>query len=124
MLGKAELIRSWLKAVEESALESAVQGNIIPGFKIVESTTRRTIVDPEGLEKVLRKAEPRQTNWYLKTSLRPIGELERAFGKEVFSELSDGFVKKPQGKPLLVPEDDPRPAFSPQEEIKNLLANN
>ena len=38
--------------------------------------------------------------------------LEKLVGKKHFTEISKGFVVKPEGKPTLAPESDKRPAIN------------
>ena len=45
-------------------------------------------------------------------TLKGIGDLEAVVGKRAFSELMGDLISKPQGKPVLVPESDKRPALS------------
>ena len=41
--------------------------------------------------------------------------MTKQLGKKKFEELLKDYVVKPQGKPVLVPEDDKRPAFNAAE---------
>jgi len=38
--------------------------------------------------------------------------MEKLLGKKKFSEILNGLVEKPQGKPALVPESDKRPPMN------------
>lgn len=43
--------------------------------------------------------------------LKTITALEKLVGKKHFSEITEGCIEKPQGKPVLVPVTDKRPEW-------------
>lgn len=109
-------VTSWLKAVKEYALDQAVNhGEKFPGMKLVEGRSQRAITDEKGLAKKL--TEEGYTNIYKPITLKGITDLERVCGKKNFVKLSKGFISKPPGKPVLVPEDDKRPVWAPDKDI-------
>lgn len=109
-------VTSWLKAVKEYALDQAVNhGEKFPGMKLVEGRSQRAITDEKGLAKKL--TEEGYTNIYKPIALKGITDLERVCGKKNFVKLSEGFISKPPGKPVLVPEDDKRPVWAPDKDI-------
>lgn len=109
-------VTSWLKAVKEYALDQAVNhGEKFPGMKLVEGRSQRAITDEKGLAKKL--TEEGYTNIYKPITLKGITDLERVCGKKNFVKLSEGFISKPPGKPVLVPEDDKRPVWAPDKDI-------
>lgn len=109
-------VTGWLKAVKEYALDQAVNhGEKFPGMKLVEGRSQRAITDEKGLAKKL--TEEGYTNIYKPITLKGITDLERVCGKKNFVKLSEGFISKPPGKPVLVPEDDKRPVWAPDKDI-------
>lgn len=113
-LSKLPVIKDWVSALEEHALAKAMDGESIPGWKVVAGRSIRKISDPDAAETILMKAgfEPDD---YLKQELKGISDLERLMGKKSFATLLGPYVVKPQGKPTLAPIDDPRPEYSQAE---------
>ena len=109
-------VTSWLKTIKEYALDQAVKhGERFPGMKLVEGRSNRAITDEKGLAKKL--TEEGYTNIYKPITLKGITDLEKVCGKKNFVKLSEGFVTKPPGRPVLVPEEDKRPVWAPDKEI-------
>lgn len=112
ILLRSDAIKSWLSAVEDYALESAMAGNAIPGFKIVEGRSVRKYSDENKVAEVL------ESNGFMdiwKKSLKTITEMEKMITKKTFATLLSGLIIKPSGKPTLVPENDLRPDFNSAE---------
>jgi hypothetical protein len=105
-------IKSWISSVEEFALEAALEGDTIPGYKVVEGRSLRKISDPHKAMELLEGAgfEP---GAYLKPAeLKTITDLEKTLTKKGFKTLLGDLVIKPEGKPTLVEESDPREPYS------------
>lgn len=113
-LTKLPVIKDWVSALEEHALAKAMDGETIPGWKVVAGRSIRKISDPGAVEEVLLRAGFEPEN-YLKWELKGISDLERLVGKKSFATLLGQYVVKPQGKPTLAPIDDPRPEYSQAE---------
>ena len=107
LLPKLDDITAWVKAVQEKALEMALQGKELPGYKVVEGRSRRIISDETGAANAIQSAgyDP-----YLR-KLKTITDLEKEMGKALFSEVVSAYVTKPEGAPTLAPESDSRPAL-------------
>ena len=111
LLGKADLIRKALLAVERYAEQQAACGRFIPGFKRVRANTRRAWredVEPElaAMAKMLGVNEKQLYD----TKLKSPAQLEKTLNLRP-GQL-DALAPKPPGEPVLVPEDDPRPALA------------
>lgn len=122
-LGQIPLIREWLKAFEEAALRSAYSdGKPIPGYKVVLSGGRRTVTDPAAAIAALLDHGFRFSE-VVKQSPPGIGELEKLLGEEQFRALLEdtGLVRKSEGKPALVSEEDKRPAINPNAEAQRIF---
>jgi hypothetical protein len=61
---------------------------------------------------VLRTAGFEEESYCKPKELKTISDLEKLLKKKGFQELLGDYVIKPQGKPALVPDDDPRPAMN------------
>ncbi|HHW4853700.1 TPA: DUF2800 domain-containing protein, partial [Enterococcus faecalis] len=120
ILERAPEIKKWLEHVETYALLKARdEGEEFPGWKVVAGRSNRKISDNEGLLMVL-EAEGFEDEDILKPQeLKAIGQLEKVVGKKKFAELAADFIIKPEGKPVLVPESDKRPALNSVENALN-----
>lgn len=108
----AQKLHEWAKDVEEYAFDRAVAGERVPGWKLVEGRSNRIITNPDAAKTRLAGAgfEP---DVYLKPrELFGIGELEKRVGKKQLAEILGELIQKPPGKPVLVPETDPRPELN------------
>lgn len=109
----AQQLKTWASDLEGYAYDQAVSGNPIPQWKLVEGRSNRKITDTEAA-----KAKLIEAGFDEKVILKPqellgITDLEtKVVGKKRFKEILGGLVLKPQGKPALVPESDPRPEIS------------
>jgi hypothetical protein len=115
---KAEpMISAWLKAVKDRALAALMNGEEIPGYKVVEGRGSRAWSDEAA---VLARVQgchyaPEE---YLKTELLSPAALEKSIGKKVTAELlSDLIVSKP-GNPTVAPVSDKRKPFDRLAEAK------
>lgn len=105
-------LKSWMSGLEAYALEKAMAGETFPGFKVVEGRSVRQISDPAAAMKVLQDAGFEESSYCKPKELKTISDLEKLLKKKGFQEMLGGYVIKPQGKPALVEESDPRPAIS------------
>ena len=113
VLPNLAVIKTWLTGVEDYALQQALSGVQLPGWKIVEGRSVRKITDPEAAAVALNQAGYNTTEIYKPQELRTITELEKMAGKKNFAAICGEFIDKPQGKPTLAPESDKRPAIDP-----------
>ncbi|MCK1226707.1 DUF2800 domain-containing protein [Streptococcus uberis] len=114
ILDHASEIKNWVEAIEAYALTQALQGKEIPGYKIVEGRSNRVITNKEKAAEILK--EEGFEDIYKPQELLAMGALEKLVGKTTFSELLSDYIDKPQGKPVLVPEKDKRPAINSLEQ--------
>ena len=122
ILTRAPGFKTWITSVENYALEAALQGEEIPGYKVVEGRSVRAISDADGLvAKIVEAGYPESLCWERKFAT--LTALEAAIGKKTFKELSAPYITKPQGKPTLVPESDKRPALSSAQSAINDFKN-
>ncbi|MCM1219893.1 MAG: DUF2800 domain-containing protein [Lachnospiraceae bacterium] len=115
VLPKLDGVIDYAEAVKEYALKKAVeQGRRWSGFKLVESTTKRKISDEEAVGKILTEAgfSP------FTQKLLSITDMQKMVGKKKLDELVGGYIVKPQGQPVLVPEGDSRTEIFIKKETK------
>lgn len=107
------MIKQWCAAVEAYALDRVYSGGEpIPGYKVVMSGGRRSVVDDTGLVEaaVALGYNPEDVSV---TKAKGIGDLEKVLKKD-FETIAAPFIKKGTGSPSLVPESDKREAINPE----------
>lgn len=106
---RGSLLAAWYKDIEEYMLSEAVKGKKWEGMKVVEGKSSRVFVSADRTEKKLLEAG--HTDIYTPKELLGVTKLKSKLGAKVFKELVEPDLRKPPGKPTLVPESDPRPDF-------------
>ena len=103
-------IRTWADSVHETAMRKAyVEGEVIPGWKVVRAAGRRSIPAAEHTHAIQTAIDKGYNAEEVATfKLKALGELEKALGKN-FQDVLGSFIVKPDGAPSLVPECDKRP---------------
>lgn len=107
-----EQLAAWASDVKEYAFEQAVRGESVPGWKLVEGRSNRTITDKEKAREALAAAGIEPDDYLKPRDLLGIGDLEKRNGKKVVAELLGDLIVKPAGKPVLVVETDRRPELN------------
>jgi hypothetical protein len=114
LLDNRKAIESYLKTIASYVLE--IGGGY--GQKVVESNTKRKWINNEDqIREALIGAGLEEEDFMVAADpkLLPFSKVEKMVGKDTFAEL--GLVEKPEGSPTLVPESDPRPAFTPHQDL-------
>lgn len=111
ILGKIDRLVKFADDVKASALSKALDGEEIPGWKVVEGRSNRKYSGTE--EEIVKQCEGAGYDQSLlyERKLLTITAMEKLMGKKQFSEVLGAYVEKPAGKPTLAPEDDKRPAI-------------
>ena len=103
-------IWDWIESVFAYVSSAAINDGIeIPGYKVVEGRSVRTILDKEEAARRLQ-GEGYLDIWKPR-ELMNLTDLEKMAGKKKFAEIMEGLVAKPPGKPTFVPESDRRKAI-------------
>lgn len=117
-------IKSWISSVEVFALEAALEGDTIPGYKIVEGKSNRKFKSEEEVKKALKDAGIPEDSYLKPRELKTITDLEKTLTKKGFKTILGDLVIKPEGKPTLVEESDPREPFSKaKNDFKDIIEN-
>ena len=117
-LNRAETLESWAKTLTTYATNEISDGHLIPGWKVIEGTSRRTFTDEDKVAEAAVKAGYDRALLY-KHELIGITDMEKLLGKKNFGKILGNLVIKPRGKPKLVRESDPKPAFNEKASIKD-----
>ena len=115
ILKQESIITGWLKAVKERALSQMLNGEEIPGFKVVEGRGSRDWDSPGDVRAYMELWSEYAPEAYLETKLLSPYQLEKSIGKKKVAELlGDRIVTKP-GSPTIAPATDKREAYNQQE---------
>lgn len=121
VLDQAELVRDYLKAAEDEAYARIADGATLPRWKVVPGRSVRKVTDEEAMCERLRLNGFKDED-FLETKLLGIGKLEKLVGKKAFTADYSDLVQKPEGKPTLVPDSDPREAKGTYDEADFALS--
>lgn len=110
-LPKLDEAIKWAQSLQDYALNRALAGDTVPGYKLVEGKSFRKITDPDALAEKLIADGMEDSKIWKPREMQSLTKLEQAVGKKKFSENYGGFLFKPKGKPALVPESDERKPY-------------
>lgn len=120
VLSRVDALVKWAEAIKVYAFEQAVNHGVhYEGWKLVEGRSNRVYADTESVSAVLTANGYEEI--YKPKELLGITAMEKLVGKKKFSELLDGLVEKPEGKPVLVPEADRRPELDTVQKAREEL---
>ena len=111
VLKRGKELTAWYKAVEDHALEVLLNGEAIPGYKVVEGRSNRAWTNQDAAMDTLQQAGYDRAVLYDSVP-KTLAQLEKIIGTAKFTELVGQFVVKPQGKPTLADEKDARKTFN------------
>ena len=115
VLGKADSVIKYANLIKDYCLNEALQGRHFAGWKLVEGRANRKYSDEAEIANVLQEAGFENTDVFQPAKLLSITTMQSFLGKKKFEKLLGDYIIKPQGKPVMVPESDPRPVFSSAE---------
>lgn len=109
---KISEIKKWLGKLEEYGLARALEGKPLPGTKIVQSKGghRKWGDEEKATATLLRYCNASDILELKLITPKQAEEFEYDVPKDAWKELTKTIVK-PEGGPVLVSEDDPRPAY-------------
>lgn len=109
ILSKIDELLSWAEDFKKDALNEALGGAKIPNYKLVAGRSNRTYTNEDQVAKRVKKEgyDPYDHK------LKGVTAMTKMLGKKEFNDLLSDLITKPQGKPALVPDTDPREALIP-----------
>lgn len=113
-------VKTWLAGVEDYALQQALSGVRLQGWKLVEGRSIRKITDQSEVAKSLLNAGYSAEDISKPYELKSITDLEKLVGKKQFTSLCGDFIEKPKGKPTLAPESDKRAPINPLDDFVSI----
>ena len=103
---------AWYKDLEEYALKTLLNGDEVPGWKVVAGRANRTFSDADAAIQAVIAAGYDEALVYERKA-KTLTELEKLMGKTEFAEKIGQYIIKPVGKPTLVTLNDKRPVYNP-----------
>ena len=101
-------VKSWASDIEAQAMTLLESGAEVPGYKLVEGRSVRTLTDTAV--DILRTAGLDDSAIY-RQSYRTLTDIEKALGgKKKAAPVLEKCTTKPAGKPAIVKTSDPRPS--------------
>ena len=105
------LITLWLKKVKEQALTTLMNGEELPGYKLVEGKLgNRKWRDENEVGQALINAGYRNEE-ITETKLLSPSQMDKAIGKKKVAELLEEYIDRAPGAPTIAPITDKRPAY-------------
>lgn len=112
ILKDAQDLAKWAKKLEDSALKKLLNGEEVPGWKVVEGRSNREISNLDEAFAVLKNNGFDEALLY---NRRPVSltDLEdpKLVGKKALQELIGSYIIKPLGKPTITTADDKREPY-------------
>ena len=108
ILDRIDQMLAWADDVKQYALAEALKGTHFDGYKLVEGKSNRKYTDEAAVAAAVTAAgaDPYEKK------LLGITAMTSLLGKKRFESILGKLVYKPQGKPVLVTEDDGRPEYN------------
>lgn len=108
ILPRIDSLVAWGEDIKKYALDQALSGTTYEGYKVVQGRSTRKYTSEID---VARAVVAEGFNPYEK-KLLGVTAMQAMLGKKRFNEILGKFIYKPEGKPTLVPETDPRPVLN------------
>ena len=106
-----KVIYSWLKKLKERALADMLDGQEIPGFKVVEGKQGNRKWKDEFAVAAALEAAGYSKDEYTTVSLLSPAAMDKALGKKCAADLLAGMVDRSPGAPTVVPSSDKRAPY-------------
>lgn len=112
------MVTLWLKKVKEQAFTTLMNGEELPGYKLVEGKLGNRKWKDEG-EVAATLAPLYSKEEYTETKLLSPSQMDKAIGKKRVAELLEGLIERAPGAPTIAPITDKRPALDRLAEAQN-----
>jgi hypothetical protein len=112
ILKQEPVITAWLKAVKDRALTQMLNGEQIPGYKVVEGRGSRDWRDVKAVESALLRAGFEPEQYMAEPKLLSPAQMEKSLGKKRAQELVGEFINTEPGNPVIAPATDKREPYN------------
>lgn len=106
------LISLWLKKVRDQALTALMNGEEVPGYKLVEGKLGNRKWSNELKVAEALKAAGYSMEDITETKLLTPAGMDKAVGRKKVAELLEGLIDRTPGAPTIAPESDKRPVYN------------
>ena len=110
-LNRLDGVVNYLDKLKSYALRESLNGNKIPGYKVVEGRGSRVWTDMTAAFREANNAGFEDSLLYERVPLTLTG-VEKVMGKRLFNDALGIYVTKTKGKPTLAPESDKRKEYA------------
>ena len=113
------MITLWLKKVKEQALTTLMNGEELPGYKLVEGKlgNRKWKDEKTVFNRLLWAGHTEEE--ITETKLLSPSQMDKAIGKKKVAELLEEYIDRAPGAPTIAPITDKRPAYDRLAEAQN-----
>jgi hypothetical protein len=112
ILKQEPVIASWLKAVKDRALTQMLNGEEIPGYKVVEGRgSREWAEESQVIDRLAVDGGYSKEQIMTQPELLSPAALEKSIGKKKVAELVGHLIVSKPGSPTVAPESDKRKPF-------------
>lgn len=115
------MITGWLEAVKDKALSQMLNGEEIPGFKVVEGRGPREWSDDWNVVTALIVAHFDAEQYMTKPELLSPAQLEKSIGKKKVAELVGDLIVTKPGSPTIAPATDKREPYDRKEASRQVF---
>lgn len=123
ILERASDIKTWLSDLEKYVFGALMNGDPVPGWKLVEGRSTRRFSDPAAVARKLEEAGYDPAVIYKPRELITLTQMEKDLGKKAVAETLGDLIIKPAGAPALVPEYDKRPEIQADQDLLKQFDN-
>ena len=118
VLSMEPVVSMWLKRVRDTALNDMMNGETIPGYKVVSGRAgARKWSDELAVAETLKTAGY-GINDITETKLLSPAAMDKSIGKKRVAELLEPLIDRAPGAPTIAPESDKRPVYDRVAEAK------
>mgnify|MGYP003295976083 CR=1 FL=1 len=118
ILKQEPVITAWIKAVKDRALTQMLNGEQIPGYKVVEGRGSREWADEQAAARLLHDVGYDPEDYLTRPELLSPAAMEKSIGKKKVAELVGGLIVSKPGSPTIAPASDKRKPFDRLAEAK------
>ena len=106
------MVTLWLKKVKEQAMTTLMNGEELPGYKLVEGKLGNRKWVSEHTVYNLLKSKGYSDTEITETKVLSPSQMDKTIGKKKVFELLDEYIERAPGAPTIAPITDKRPAYN------------
>lgn len=111
-LAKVPLLKAWISGVEDATKELMLQGQTVPGYKVVEGRRSRGWTDESAVINFLRRKVKNFRKVMFTEKFATPAQAEKILKAQGAAVSLEEFIQTKPGNPTLAPESDKRPVMT------------